>query len=349
MIDINRYQGRLGLQQRVLPAYRVPFFDAMASACEGGLEVFAGQPLPIEHIPSVDRLWPAGYTPARNRHFLHPGTPLYQCWQEGLVDWLERWDPGALIVEANPRYLSTPRAVHWMHARGRPVIGWGLGAPPVSGLLGAWRRGRRSSFLKSLDALVAYSQRGAEEYKQLGFPEERIFVAPNAVAPRPQTKPAARPDQFLERPTVLFVGRLQSRKRIDNLLRACAALPEEIQPRLRVVGDGPALGDFEALASEIYPRAEFTGASYGDELDCYFYAADLFVLPGTGGLAVQQAMAHALPVIVAQGDGTQSDLVRPENGWIIPSGSTHRSYGGRFARPSPAASDGRSFFPYRIG
>ena len=42
------------------------------------------------------------------------------------------------------------------------------------------------------------------------------------------------------------------------------------------------------------------------------------MLPGTGGLAVQEAMSHALPVIVAEGDGTQSDLVHPENGWLIP-------------------------------
>jgi glycosyltransferase involved in cell wall biosynthesis len=53
-------------------------------------------------------------------------------------------------------------------------------------------------------------------------------------------------------------------------------------------------------------------------LEPYFEAADLFVLPGTGGLAVQEAMAHALPVIVARGDGTQDDLVRPENGWQLP-------------------------------
>ncbi|HLE92207.1 MAG TPA: glycosyltransferase, partial [Anaerolineales bacterium] len=45
---------------------------------------------------------------------------------------------------------------------------------------------------------------------------------------------------------------------------------------------------------------------------------DLFVLPGTGGLAVQQAMSYGLPVVVAQGDGTQDDLVRKENGWQIP-------------------------------
>ena len=56
---------------------------------------------------------------------------------------------------------------------------------------------------------------------------------------------------------------------------------------------------------------------YGQELDNFFARADLFVLPGTGGLAVQQAMAFGLPVIVARGDGTQSDLVRLQNGWQI--------------------------------
>jgi hypothetical protein len=40
--------------------------------------------------------------------------------------------------------------------------------------------------------------------------------------------------------------------------------------------------------------------------------------PGTGGLAVQQAMAHAPPVIVAEGDGTQADSCEA-NGWQIAS------------------------------
>jgi glycosyltransferase involved in cell wall biosynthesis len=93
-----------------------------------------------------------------------------------------------------------------------------------------------------------------------------------------------------------------------------------MQPRLVIVGDGPESARLQALASEIYPQTEFAGAKHGAELEPYFAAADLFVLPGTGGLAVQQAMAHALPVIVAQGDGTQDDLVRPENGWQIPPG-----------------------------
>ncbi len=101
-----------------------------------------------------------------------------------------------------------------------------------------------------------------------------------------------------------------------SLLRACAQL--EPNPRLIIVGEGPERNQLKSVAREIYPRAEFIGARHGAELRPYFMEADLFVLPGTGGLAVQEAMSYGLPVIVAQGDGTQDDLVRSGNGWQIP-------------------------------
>jgi glycosyltransferase involved in cell wall biosynthesis len=87
---------------------------------------------------------------------------------------------------------------------------------------------------------------------------------------------------------------------------------------LVIVGDGPERDVLESLAKEIYPSAEFVGTKVGEELKPYFAEADLFVLPGTGGLAVHEAMSYGLPVIVAQGDGTQDDLVRKGNGWQIP-------------------------------
>lgn len=313
------FPGRLGLQQRVLPEYRVMLIDALAQACQGGLGVFAGLPMADETITTSERLTQATYYPARNRHFFSPASSLYICWQSGLEDWLEAWQPDALIVEANPRYLTTPRAVDWMHSRKCPVLGWGLGAPSISGRLAGWQERRRRHLLLALDGVIAYSGRGAAEYAALGIPEERIFVAPNAVTPSPGWPLPERSPAFVERPAVLFVGRLQSRKRVDCLIQACAALPMAIQPRLWVVGDGPARPALEELARRVYPRAEFPGPRHGDELRSYFDAADLFVLPGTGGLAVQQAMSYGLPVIVAQGDGTQGDLVRPGNGWIIPS------------------------------
>jgi glycosyltransferase involved in cell wall biosynthesis len=223
-----------------------------------------------------------------------------------------------LIVEANPRYLRTAAAVRWMHKHGRPVIGWGLGAPPLSGTLDRVRQRRRTRFIRQFDTLITYSQAGAEQYAQLGFSKERIFVAVNAVTPPPAHPLPLRPTPPEEmRGRVLFVGRLQERKQLHNLLAACAQLPDALQPELVIVGDGPDRPRLQALAQTLYPPAAFTGALYDDALEAQFRQADLFVLPGTGGLAMQQAMSFGLPVIAAEADGTQANLVRPGNGWQI--------------------------------
>ena len=298
------FNGKLGLQQRVLPSYRVPFFDLLARHCDGGMSLFAGKARPQEMIAGGTTQL-ARHVEAKNIH-LFAGR-FYLCYQQGFLDWLEDWNPDALIMEANPRYLASPSAVSWMHKRGRRVVGWGLGAPKQSGL---WKR-----FISQFDGMIAYSQRGADEYAALGFPREKIFVAHNSVSSAPTLPMPSRPSTFDLRPTLLFVGRLQARKRVDSLLRACAEM--ESQPRLLLVGDGPERESLEILAKEVYPSAEFVGAKHGAELKPYFEQADLFVLPGTGGLAVQEAMSYGLPVIVAKGDGTQDDLVRAGNGWQI--------------------------------
>lgn len=306
---MKKYSGKLGLQQRVLPGYRVPFFDLLAQHCEGGLNLFAGLPRPVEMITS-GKTRIAKYKEAKNIHLF--GGAFYLCHQQGFINWLEETNPDALIVEANPRYLSTPPAVKWMHSRGRKVIGWGLGFPsPLRREAGV-----RSRFINQFDAMLAYSQRGAEEYAALGFPREKIFVAHNSVSMVPHVPMPERPSNFNLRPYILFVGRLQTRKRVDDLLRACAKMGSN--PRLCIIGDGPERTVLESFAKNVYPSAEFIGAKHGAELKPYFEQADLFVLPGTGGLAVQEAMSYGLPVIVAKGDGTQDDLVREGNGWQIP-------------------------------
>lgn len=314
MTDMPKsFPGRLGLIQRVVPTYRAPFFDTLSAASVGGLSVFAGQPLPDESIATASKLLVAKLVAARNWHIFNPQHPLYFCYQRGVIHWLQNWNPDALIVEANFRYLSSPAAIRWMKQRGRPVIGWGLGAPLDRGSLSRLR----AHFLNQFDALIAYSARGAEQYARIGFPSAQIFVAPNAVAAKPVHPHQPRASSDSRQPVVLFVGRLQTRKRIPSLLKACAELPDQIKPRLVIIGDGPERKTLEALAADVYPAAEFPGPKHGQELAPYFLAADLFVLPGTGGLAVQEAMTYGLPVIVAKGDGTQDDLVRPGNGWQI--------------------------------
>ena len=314
MIDVI-FPGRVGLQQRVVPSYRRTFLDTLAKACGGGLSVFAGKPLANEGIAPVEDLKIARLVYTKNKNFLDPSSPLYICWQNEFIMWLEDWQPEVLVVEANPRYPYTRKAIAWMHSKGRKVIGWGLGAPCISGPFADFRNRERLNLLRSLDAIVAYSSQGAEQYRKLGIPNEKVSVAFNAVELPPHQPPLKKPTEYDGKTSVLFVGRLQPRKRVDLLIKACAELPDTLQPKLTIVGDGPAREQLQILASQIYPNAEFVGAKFGSELESFFIKADLFVLPGTGGLAIQQAMAHGLPIIVAHGDGTQDDLVRDRK-WL---------------------------------
>jgi glycosyltransferase involved in cell wall biosynthesis len=277
--------------------------------------VYAGQPWAEEAMGP--RGWPktAQAWPGRNFYLFRGGLRL--VWQRGILKWLGSFQPEAMILEANPRNLSNSRIVAWMQAHKGPVVGWGLGAPPFIGPLAKIQNLRRHTYLQNFDALITYSRRGAQEFAAAGFDPQRIYIAPNAITPSPAGQVPDRPLQLDEPATLLFVGRLQARKRVDDLLMACAKLPENIRPQLWIVGEGPARTELQSLARQTYPRAYFYGDRRGSDLDELFNQADLFVLPGTGGLAVQQAMAHALPVIVAEADGTQADLVRPENGWCL--------------------------------
>ena len=313
---IKPTQIRIGVMQRVLPSYRVPFFDTLANEFDGNVSVFAGKPRKSEAligsaVPKTAKIWRG-----KNHHLFNG--PFYLCWQSGLMEWLTEWQPRVLIMEANPRYLRSTAAIRWMRKKDGRLIGWGLGSPNIQGGFSVPRMSVRKRLIHKFDTLITYSSQGVREYEALGFPRDRIFTAPNAVAPRPVHPMPERPPTFRgNKPVVAFVGRLQGRKRVDTLIRACAALPPDVQPLLWVIGDGPQRTVLENLANEIYPCARFYGAQHGAQLSKHLRSADLFVMPGTGGLAVQEAMSYGLPVVVGVADGTQEDLVRDENGWLL--------------------------------
>lgn len=311
---------RVALQQRVIPAYRAPFLELLAKNSDIKLAVFAGYAQPHEMITSVKELVGMDYYRARNIHFL--SGKYYFCYQPGFLPWVKGWNPDVLIAEANPRYLSTPATVRWMNAQKKPVIGWGLGIPESGGLFSSIRNASRTHFLSGFSSMIAYSETGAQQYIRAGFATNDVFIAKNATSPAPLHPPPEKEITLENYELILlYVGRLQPRKRIGALIKVCSRLPEQLQPRLWIVGDGPIRSDLEELAKNIYPKTQFFGEKYGEELDKIFTQADVFILPGTGGLAIQQAMAHALPVIVAEGDGTQFDLVDETNGWNIAPGN----------------------------
>jgi glycosyltransferase involved in cell wall biosynthesis len=307
----DRVDVRVGLQQRIFPSYRKALFEKLALTCGKGFCLYAGKARTEEHVSSADNLAHGEHVAANNLHIGHG--KVYFCVQTNILAWLRQWQPQVLIMEANPRYLSSYAALRWAKKHGVKVIGWGLGAPEgEKGVIGFfWRR-----FLRRFDAVIAYSHKGASEYEALGIPQASIFVAPNAVLPAPAGCYSSRPPDSVTQ--ILFVGRLQARKKVDELITACSQFTREGHAlQLTIVGDGPERSALEKLAADILPDTVFTRALHGEQAAPFFQQADLFVLPGTGGLAVQEALSYGLPVIVAEADGTQSNMVRSENGWLI--------------------------------
>jgi glycosyltransferase involved in cell wall biosynthesis len=115
---------------------------------------------------------------------------------------------------------------------------------------------------------------------------------------------------------ILYVGGLDKGKRLDVLIRAFAALYEKYgkDVALHIVGKGRML---EELKQQGCPNIFFHGQVI-DDVNRYFLGADVFVLPGLGGLAISEAMSHGLPVIASIGDGCELDLIDNTNGILDP-------------------------------
>jgi glycosyltransferase involved in cell wall biosynthesis len=328
------FDGRAGIVQRVLAPYRVSLFDSIAARCADGLSIFAGDPSPGEPLKRATHTSVAKLTDARNVHLFNGKYYLFR--QPRLTNWLSHWQPDIVIADANPRNLSIPSLIRWMHKRGRCVLGHGLGILPLSTGWEYLRAVGRRHHYQRFDGLIAYSELAAEQFRGLGIADNRIFVAHNAIAGRPIGAMPDRAEAFQNYPTIIFVGRLIEGKRVELLIEACAALEEDLKPELQIVGDGPQRASLERLTESLAVRARFRGDLRDAALTEAFLESDLFVLPGLGGLSIQEAMAHALPVVVADGDGTQYDLVRPSNGWhVVPGDCTDMTNTLRLALSDP--------------
>lgn len=169
------------------------------------------------------------------------------------------------------------------------------------------------------DAVTAPTPRAVELLHEKGFPRRAVPVSCGIDIDRYRLREATRTDNA---PTVLFVGRLDEEKRVDELLRALALVP---RLRAEIVGDGSCRAEWELLAAHlgITERVRFRGFVDEEALLDAYANADVFCMPGVAelqSLATMEAMAAGKPVVAADAMALPH-LVRPgRNGWLFQPG-----------------------------
>jgi glycosyltransferase involved in cell wall biosynthesis len=213
------------------------------------------------------------------------------------------------------------------------------GSPPVRV---AKRALYRFALRKWASLVVCASEPVRQEIRAFGVPDERAVLLPNGIVVRerlylaPEDREAARaelgagPSDLL----LLNVGRLDVQKGQDILVEAFA-LCARTRPRLRLafIGDvsgGANRARMAAFAEDVRRRAASSGvanqmvfAGWRTDVARLLSAADGYVHAARWeglSLAILEAMAAALPVVMTDCSGTPEGFVEAEHGWIVPKG-----------------------------
>lgn len=190
--------------------------------------------------------------------------------------------------------MSKAPNVATFHAYARSNLGYYYGRPILR------------QYVRHLDAAIAVSN-PARDFVCRYFPDLDPRVVPNGIDVT-RFRPGHPPIRHLrdDRVNVLFVGRLESRKGLRDLLLGFERMRERVPAtRLIIVGDGPLRSRIHHLVEDRRLENVVLAGRVPDEvLPRYYASADIFCAPATGsesfGIVLLEAMASGLPVVATE-------------------------------------------------
>jgi len=207
----------------------------------------------------------------------------------------------------------------------------------------AWRTAARRIVLRwvyrHIDVALSVGSNNRDYFRWCGVPEERIALAPHAIDTRRFSDPDGCHLEQAERwrhelgippagRILVYAGKLIPKKDplllLDAFVRARSA-----GHHLVYVGHGSLEPELRARAAT-RDDVHFLPFQNQQAMPAVYRLGDVFVLPSRGpgetwGLAVNEAMACARPVIAGSKVGGARDLIGPGvNGWIFESDNLHQ-------------------------
>ena len=174
-----------------------------------------------------------------------------------------------------------------------------------------WRARVEQWFARGINKIVCVSESVAEHCRRHDFPAHKLVVIPNGVdLSRFQNVTPADLSSLGVPPgkrALLYVGRLDRQKGLDDLLRALPGVFEQLpEHHLLLVGEGPQRGELQRLTAKLSLRDRVHFAGVRDDVPAIMTAAELIVLPSRWeGMpnVVLEAMAAGKPIVASRAEG----------------------------------------------
>jgi glycosyltransferase involved in cell wall biosynthesis len=157
-----------------------------------------------------------------------------------------------------------------------------------------------------------------------GLDSDHLFHIPSMV----RVPLSERQRLWRQPPVIGAMGRLVAKKGFEIFLSALAVLRSQGVPfRAILAGDGPERTALARLAIGHGLRDTLTFAGWVDDKQSFFDGIDVFCMPSHHepfGIALIEAMAHAMPIVATDSEGPSEILRDGADGVLTPCGDPYR-------------------------